>query len=60
MNARTLKSTEQLQAEALGKSIRAEVKRFKAHGTKAEAIQVLKRAGIVNARGKLTKHYKPT
>jgi len=58
MNARTLKSTEQLQAEALGKSLRAEVKRFRAEGTKAEAIKILKRAGILTAGGKLAKPYR--
>lgn len=58
MNARTLKSTEQRQAEALCKSIRAEIKRLKKEGTREDAIRMLKGAGILNEDGKLAKPYR--
>jgi hypothetical protein len=53
------KTSDQLQAEALTKSIRAEVKRLKREGTKEEAIKMLQGAGILNKVGKLAKHYRP-
>jgi hypothetical protein len=48
MRASNYKSTDQLHAEALTKSIRAEGERIKREGTREEAIIMLKKAGILN------------
>lgn len=54
------KRSDQVRAEALTKSIRAEVTRLKRVGTKEEAVKILKSAGIVDRNGNLTKRYRPS
>lgn len=58
MSTHFKKSAEQRQAERVSRSMRLEVKRLEKSGTKAEAVKVLKSAGILNKQGKLAKQYR--
>lgn len=58
MKTHIKKSVEQRQAERISKSMRLEVKRFEETGTRAEAVKVLKGAGILNKQGRLAKQYR--
>ena len=58
MNVTRKKSAEQLQAERVSKTLRAEVKRLEKSGTRAEAVEILKGAGILDKGGNLAKPYR--